>query len=463
MNPSKKILTILSCGGMEITWRYAWAFFLTLSILNHPLPLLEPTVIFFTSYLVTTWVGSKNWRVYQSLSLHWAGFAVLWLLTIHRVFYGNIPLSKVAWMADWIHRLQDLQPFVIQLVFMACLLSFWLGARAMAKRKQDHQVVCLHFDKGLGALFLLLLVKLIAEQKGGLYLEDPATRYLLFAYFTSGLIAIGLSRPQSKVRKTFRPGYHGVGIILGFVTISLIAGAVLTSFFLPLITDMADSAQSVLKETAAPLYPVLVKIIRFVFSAGRYRRDGGAQISGGSENQILPDAEMGWMHGFGWVTTGVVVLAVAGLCAYVFHRFVRWFLSRNGANKTASPRVSWIAGLLSIMAAVCLNAWKGLLSLVKKPDSAAAVYMEMLRWERRSGVPASPAETPIEYGGKLGCNIPDFRGEIDLIVETYCKEIYGNRAIDKRHLSRILSARRKMQSPRYWLYRLKGWFVQQPL
>ena len=42
MKPGRqKPLLVLSCGAMEITWRYAWVFFLTLLILDHSWPLPE--------------------------------------------------------------------------------------------------------------------------------------------------------------------------------------------------------------------------------------------------------------------------------------------------------------------------------------------------------------------------------------------------------------------------------------
>ena len=64
--------------------------------------------------------------------------------------------------------------------------------------------------------------------------------------------------------------HHSIGIVLGFVSTVLIGSAVLIVLFLPYLTYMADSAQSVLKETTEPMGAVVVKIIRFIFSIGRY-------------------------------------------------------------------------------------------------------------------------------------------------------------------------------------------------
>ena len=282
MNPAKQTLLVLSCGGMEITWRYAWAFFLSLLILNRPFPLPETLAVFTMASLATILGSKRSWRTYQSLALHIFGFTIAALLTTYRLYYQPMPFFNISWIQDWFKQQQEPQQWLIQLLVFACLLLFWLGARAMVKRPQNYYPVCLQFDKGLGALFLLLLIKFMVQEKGGILLEDPVTRYLLFAFFTFSLIAISLARNQSDVQKAFRTGYHSIGIVLGFVSIVLIGSAVLIVLFLPYLTYMADSAHSVLKGTTEPMGPVVVRIIRFIFSIGRYRR--GIELFGTSDS-----------------------------------------------------------------------------------------------------------------------------------------------------------------------------------
>lgn len=464
MKPGKQILLVLSCGGMEITWRFAWVFFLILLILNRPFPLAESLAVFAMASLVTILSGYKNWRLYQSLSLHIAGFTIAWLITTYRFFYRHLPLFNISWIEEWFKQLQEPQRWLIQLLVFACLLLFWLGARAMVKRQQNYYPVCLQFDKGLGALFLLLLIKFMVQEKGGIRLEDAVTRYLLFAFFTFSLIAISLSRNQNDVQKTFRPGYHSIGILLGFVSVVLIGSAVLIVLFLPYLTLMADSAQSVLKETAEPMGPVLVSFIRFLFSIGRYRRDSGIQITGGSNgNHLYPDAEIGWTQVIGWILLGGIGLIVLCLCGYLIHLLVRWLLKRNTINKSKPQPMVLISELLSMIGAICRCVWNGLLFLFKRKDSATAVYAGMLRWGRRSGLSAVLGETPIEYGSRLSHYFPELKEEIEMIIETFNMEVYGNIVIDERLLSRILSAQYKMRSPRHWLSRLRALFVHQSL
>jgi len=457
----QKTLLVLSCGGMEFTWRYAWAFFIFLSILNRPFPLPETLAVFTMASLVTLVAGYKNWRLYQSLSLHIAGFTIAWLVSTHRFFYRPMPLSNISWMADWFKQLQELQQGLIQLLFFACLLLFWLGARAMVKRQNNYFPVCLQFDKGLGALFLLLLIKFMVQEKGGILLEDPVTRYLLFAFFTFSLIAISLSRNQSKVEKAFRPGYHSIGIVLGFVSIVLISSAVLAVLLLPYLTLMADSAQSVLKETAAPMGPVVENWIRFIFSMGRHRRD--SNLLGTSDSigdQLYPDSEIGWAQGLGWILPGVIGLIALGFCGYLIRLLVRWLLKRNTIDKSKQPPMALLTRLFAIIGAIFQLAWNGLLFLLKRIDSAAAVYAGMLRWGRRSGLAAVASETPVEYGERLKQWFPQLKKEIEMIIEAFNREIYGQIPPDNRALTGIRSAQGRMRNPRHWPSRMRAWFDQ---
>ncbi len=460
MNPAKQTLLVLSCGGMEITWRYAWVFFLTLLILNHPFPLPDTLAVFTAASLVTILAGKKSWRMYQSLSLHIIGFTIAWLLTTYRLYYQHMPFFSISWMKDWFNQLQEPRLWLIHLLVLACLLLFWLGARALVKRPQNYYPVCLQFDKGLGALFLLLLIKFMVQEKGGILLEDPVTHYLLFAFFTFSLIAISLARNQSDVQKTFRPGYHSIGIVLGFVSIVLIGSAVLIVLFLPYLTYMADSAQSVLKETTEPMGPVVVKIIRFIFSIGRYRRDNklfGTNDSIG--DQLYPDSEIEWTQSLGWILLGVIGLIAMGGCGYLIHRLVRWLLKRNTTDKSRHQPMVLVSMLLSMIKAFFLGVWNGLLFLLRRIDSAAAVYAGMLGWGRRSGLPADASETPIEYGGRLKQSFPRIKTEIEMIIEAFNREIYGQIPPDERDLSRIQSAQRRMRNPRHWPSRMRAWFA----
>jgi len=461
MNSDKqKILLILSCGGMEFTWRYAWAFFLTLLLLNRPLPLPGTLTLFILASVVTILSRHKYRRVYQSLSLHFFGFSIAWILTIHRFYYQHLPLFDSSWIAQELMQLQKPQQWFIHLLLLACLLLFWTGARAMVKRAPTYYSVTLQFDRGLGALLVLLLIKFMVQLKGGILLQDPVTHYLLFAFFTFSLIAISLARDQSYSQKTFRPGYHGIGIVLSFVSTVLIGSAVVIVLLLPYLTLMAESAQSVLKETAEPMGSVLVNFIRFLFSIGRYRRE--VTLFGTSESigdQLYPDSEIRWAQGIGWFLLGAIGLIALWFCGYLIKVLICWLLKRDPGDSFELSSKALVSWLLSMIGDFFRGVWHGLTSLLKRIDSATAIYAGLLRWGRRSGLPAVASETPLEYGIRLMQRFPQLQTEIETIIEAFNREIYGQIQSNQRILTRIQTARRRMRNPRHWPSRMGAWFA----
>jgi hypothetical protein len=460
MKGNKQILLILSCGGMEFTWRYAWALFLTLLLANRPFPLPAALAVFAMASAVTVAGDHTRWRFYQIPVLHVIGFTTGWLLTAYLLFYESVPVFSFKWINDWLGQLRAPGNWLIQLSVFACLLLFWLGARAMVKRPSTYYPVCLQFDKGLGAFFMLLLVKFTMEFKGGLFLKNPITPYLLVAFIVSSLVAISLSRNQSDAQKSYRPGYHHIGIVLSFMSIVLLFSAVLSLLFLPYLTLMADSAQIILKETTAPLGTVLTNIIRFLFSIGKYRQKMGSQIFSGSDaDRLYRDSEIAWAQGLGWFLFGVIGVIALWFFCYLIGWLMRRFLKRKTGDTSGLSTMDLISRILTMIGTVFLGVWNGLLSFLKRVDSAAMVYAGMLRWGRRSGLTAAVSETPIEYGTRLKHRFPQLNSEIEQIIEAFNREIYGQTPLDQAVLSGIQSARRRMRNPRYWPLRIKAWFA----
>jgi hypothetical protein len=96
-------------------------------------------------------------------------------------------------------------------------------------------------------------------------------------------------------------------------------------------------------------------------------------------------------------------------------------------------------------------------------DSAATVYAGVLLWGRRSGLPRVPSETPSEYEIKLKHQFPKLKEEIEMIIEAFNREVYGEIMTEKRSLGDIAAALSRMRSFRHWPSRMRGWSVQPPL
>lgn len=459
MRPVKQALLLFSCGGMETTWRYAWALFLSLLLFDRPFPLPGSLAVFVMAFIVTASLAHRKCRVYQSVLVQISGFLAAWILLIYGFFYLEMPFFSLSWPRDWSTQFQGFVSFLHQLIYFAGVLLFWLGGRDFAKRRNDYLTVCLHFDKGLGLFFLLLLVKLLAQVKGGVLLDDPVTRHLMFAFFTFSLMAMGVSRHQSDFQKEFRQGFQGIGMVFSLVCILLTASAVAAVMLLPYLAVMSDYAQGVLKQTAAPVYPVLVSFIRFIFSAGKYRRDARVQVfNPNGEDRLDAEPHMGLPFGLEWVLFGVLCLMVLGVLVFFAHLLIRRLLRTTPAVESTFSPMALLRWLSSNIRMIVIDVWNGLKRLLKRIDSASSVYAGMIGWGRRSGFSVVLGETPIEYGSRLSGHFPQLKKEIEVIIRAFNREVYGNARIDGHHLSRIRTAHYKMRNPRYWVPRLRGWF-----
>jgi hypothetical protein len=465
MKSEKETLLVLTSTGMELAWRYAWSGFLTFSILHRPFPLPVAIGAFVAAAFFTRLSGKRNWRRIQAALLHLAGFTFAALLIAYRLFFRESQFFSGTWVADLILQPKAPQQWFILLLVLCCLLLFWLGGRSWEKRPRDYFTVCLQFDKGLGALLLLFLIKFLIELKGGIRLECPAAGLLVIAFILFSLLSIGLARGRGDAKKSFLAGFHGIGVILVFTTSVVLCGTGLILLAFPYLTQIADSTHSVLKEAAEPLGPVIVKIVRFIFGRSRFQIETGSHGTVGlGMNPVDPtsgsEGEVFLRQVIGWGLAGILGLMAVGLFGYLMNQFIRWLLKRITTDETKPPSSAWLLKLLSLFLTIPLGVWNRALYLLRGVDSAASVYAGVLCWGRRSGLPAVPSETPGEYGIRLKHQFPKLKEEIEMIIEAFNREIYGKIMIEQQSLSGISSALSRMRSPRHWMSRMRQWFIK---
>ena len=461
MKSGKDALLIIARAGMEISWCYAWVEFLTLSIAQRRFPLIEAAGAFAMAAFLTYLPERRNWRVYQALLLQLAGFVLFAVLIVYRIWYEKFSFFRFTWIGNLFRESMGSPHGFILVLILFCLFMIWRGGRTLVKVPKDYFSVCQQFDKGLGLFFLLLLIKLLVQEKAGIFIEDRAMMFLVFAYFIFSLVSIGLSRNRHGVQKSFLSGYHGVGLILSFSTIVVMFGSGMTLLFYPYLTHMADSLQNFLTDVAEPMVPVFVKILSFLFVPGKIRNE--IVVGSGSSGLSAP-AVGGWvaflLKSIGLGLLGIIGLMAIGVFSFIMKYILQWLLKRNTKDGTQPMSASWLLKLLEILLAIPLRFWNAFVHLLKNLDSAAMVYKGFLRWGRRSGLPLIPTETPAEYGSRVMQHFPKLKKEIEIIVDAFNREVYGQIVIDKRILSRILSARRRMRSLRHWPSRMRVWFFQ---
>jgi hypothetical protein len=455
----------LSCvsGGMEISWLYAWATFLTTSILRQPFPFKEAIGAFVLSSALTLISTGRGLRIVQIIALQAFGF-ILIALRISYVFYSfSNPFFSRAWLAEFFSSPRGpLEWFILALLLFWTLL-FWVGGVRLARRSMVYTALCTRFDWGLSAFFVLFLTQFLVRVKGGIEIDDPLSKLLLFLFFALSLLAIGMARNQSASPKDFLPGYQGIGVILSFTFTVLLSGTVLVLFFLPFLTLTSQVGYGILKTVARPIGFVVVGILRFLFFRNAGRIDTPPPSKDGGLGNLSSSAEgSGWPEllekVLGWGLGGLVGLAALTLSGLAVVYLFRWLFSRTPIRRRSRGPwemfLLWTVRLRSSLFAC----WSRMVQRAKGFPRASLLYNALLCWGRRSGFSHSLSETPAEYGLRLKHQFPALIREIDRIIEAFHQEVYRERTLDKEQLTITHAAWRRLCSPLQWPSRMRSWF-----
>ena len=98
MKSQKGALLFLASGGMELSWLYAWATFITALILHLPFPLPEAIGTFVLAAILTLVVQGRGWRVILILALQVFGFLLAVSRIVHVFFYNSHPFFGQWWL-----------------------------------------------------------------------------------------------------------------------------------------------------------------------------------------------------------------------------------------------------------------------------------------------------------------------------------------------------------------------------
>jgi hypothetical protein len=463
MKENRAILTLASMG-MELSWRYAWAAFLTSSILDHPFPFPEAVGTFVLAVLITFISAERGWRVIWVLGLQLLGFIPAALRVIHIFNSWSESFLNQAFKS-YVGSLNQQgipQEWLIVLLLLFWVFFFWGGGVSLAKRPRDYATVCTRFDLGLGTFFLLFLIKFYLQIIGTNKLPDPVSVYLLFSFFIFGLLAVGLALhggTETSETKTFMPGYRGLGVILSFIVLLLLFGGGLLLFAMPFLTATAKAGYGILKSGSAPLLYILMKVIHFIFGddyelakteppATKQMAKGHSLDLHGKWLQIMGEILV-WLF---WILLAIILLTI--ICALLYSLF-KWLFSKTETRgKKDIPWnliLHWGRKLRLFLSASC----KAIIRKCKGYRGVVQLYEALLGWGHRSGLPHALSETPAEYGMRLKYFFPSLKQEIEFIVEAFNREVYGEIALDEQQLTLASHAFRRLCSPLTWLLRLK--------
>jgi hypothetical protein len=444
---------------MELSWFLAWAMFSSLLAMHRPFPFFETVAAFSLACLITRFTTGRGWRVVNVLIVELSGLLLGALLIFHRIYYHSYNLFD----ADWLIRLysdpRSVTEWLIFTLNMLLTIVLLAGGVALARRPNGYSSACNRFDLGLAAFFALFLIKLVALTKEETLAEDTLSLLFVFPFFLSGLLSLVVSRSWGNTGKQFLPGHRTTGVIVGFFAAVLVGVSLSLLFFLPGLTAAARLGQQALAAAGKPLIPVIVSFLHFIFGP---RGSDPVATTGKSPHfsdagKLATDPPGWWTALFEkamvWGIIGLLVAALAIAAAFILFFTVKWLFSKTENTNARSGKSLFfrVEALLAMLK-----------SLVKKfmdnlggHRNASALYGALLAWGSRSGSPHTGSETPAEFGMRLQMSFPEMKPSIDVIIETYNREVYGEKAIDSTILDSANAALRRLHSPRLWLTRMK--------
>lgn len=463
MDTRKGMLWYLANGAMELSWFLGWAMFLSLMTMHRPFPFFETVAAFALAGFVGRFSAGKGWRIVSVLVIWMLGLICAALLLIHGIYYDSYPRWQGGWLVAFWEGPGDLtEGFILAMNLLLILLLCVLGV-AFARRPTGYVHTCNRFDLGLGAFFVLFIIKLVALTKGEPMAADTLSLLFAFPFFLFGLLSIGMARMRGRAAsKVFLPGFRGIGVIMSFFAAVLIGTGGLLLFFLPGLTAAAQVGYRALAAAGRPLVPVLIAILRFIFGPhGNRSAEVTAKSSSllGELDKIAPQTPSWWMAWLekilGWGLWGLMLLVLVVGSATVLYFIVKWLLSRTeGGGRQTTP----ISARFAAWRAFWAGLWRMIFRGVMGYPQAAELYGALLAWAGRSGFPHDRGETPLEFGTRLNGRFPALKPPVDLIIGAYNREVYGETTLNGATVAAANAAWKFLRSPLRWPARLKGWF-----
>ena len=466
MKKNQAALLFLAHGGMELSWRYAWASFLMICLAHQPFPLPEAIGTFLLAAVLIRVVRGRGLRVISILGLHIIGFLLAASRIIYSFNYRAYSYFDKSWLLAFLGTTRDSLEWLILVMILVFALVFWLAGVALARRSTAHLSICSRFDYGAAAFFCLFILKSLLLVKFGVAVKDPAPLLLLFSFFIFSLLAIGLARNSDHARRRFLAGYKGIGILVSFTVVVLAVGAGLVLLFMPYLSTAAEAGYGVLRSAAGPLLPMLARVLIFLFGGRPEQQEPSFPPIDRGGAKYIPYDESSWQNDpvlkiLGGGSLGLGLLLGLILCALGAWYLLRWLFSRT--TQEDRKHINWRQALRwaqRLWAALAMG-FKRAVQRLKGYRDAVKLYRALLKWGHRSGRPHLLRETPAEYGARLQKQFPSLTGDIGRIVEAFNLVIYGEVALDDGQMTLANRSWRRLRSFRYWPARFKSWFLQE--
>lgn len=465
MKSQNRVLLFFASAGMELAYIYACVNFVTSAVFHRTFPLPEAVGSFLIAALLSLLSEGRGWRIIYLVAFQLLAFVpMLWRVVSILNSWSDAFMSQTWFTHDLASPADSVGYFVILLVIVWGIV-FWAGGISFSSQERNYTTLCSHFDRGLIAFFAIFLIKFYFQVAMGVKVDDPLSGFLIFPFLTFSLLAIGLVRNQNSAQRDFLPGYQTVGIMLGFVVVTLLMGTGLVFFFLPYMTLAAEKGSELIGLASGPVLSLLFYIFKLLFGSDFQYQDQPEKPPEAAKQGpgwVLP----GWLEIIAAILAIVVGIIIATFVLIVVGVLLYWLVlylfSKSGA-KTDKPTLRQVfASFFSHVFGTFGYLWHGLVRRLRGRLNTIQLYADLCAWGALSGLPTLLSETPSEYASRLNTRFPVFETEINSIVQAFNREVYGEMALTEQQMASTVSAWHTLASPRHWPIRVKAWFRRPP-
>ena len=457
MRSPTHILLFFSSGGMMISCFYTCTAFVLACLSHHPLSLSTTAGILFLAAIITFCHHRRGWRRIHVYGIHCAGlvFSAMWVC--HGYYGVETRFWRLGWAPQFLEADRDAVGWLAFISVLICVWILWVLGRRLSTRPTDPTTISHRFDTGLGYLLGLLIIKLLIAVKGGVVPVAHSSTTAMVAYMVLGLFSMGLVHTKSESQSTGTTYLKGAGIVMSFAAITFMFGGGLFLLFLTELQNLAHTGADLLKTATAPLGPVVVAVLRFIFGGSRYRSLSWTSSGGGVSVTGRPGEELGILH---YLFVGMMIAILAAAVGFIFYHLLKWLFeqlfSRTSAENDRKGFREFLSMIVHAIRRVLSAFLVGRFRPAGSSPAAEKIYRCLQGWGRFSGLRHVDSETPREYGMRLTHRFPRIEKEVGLIIRLHDEALYGSVFPEENQLSRARFALRRMRNPSLWLARMKS-------
>jgi hypothetical protein len=460
----QKVLLVIICAGMGLSWIHAWTAFVMVAMGFQSFSVLDGAAILALSMGITWLHQGRAWRMVTILCIQAVGMALAACGALYRLFDWADPFWSGKWLAlFWSreHTIAEWGALAVGLLWVAVL---WTAGSRLVLKRPDPAAVSARFDLGAAAFLVLLLIHLIMIGKGVPFHPEATGRWGFLAFLMLGLLALGMGDDGAGIEKDAITPYGRLGAVLSFSILVLVCGGGLTMLFLPSLMSAAETANDLLRQASRPLVPVVVTGLRFIFLGGCRRAQEGCVPA--DQGDGVPDLPVGGSNEWGLLNTiitwGLAGFAgIIGLAMVIFGAvwLLRWLASRRPAEQKEASLWQVLVRMMRVLTSLFLSLLHGRMRRKKGRREGLYLYVRLQRWGGHCGLPRAPSETPMEYGSRLVDQFPVFKNEIPSVVAVYHETAYGADLPGEQEVVSARESLNRMRRPRHWPARIRSWVV----